>query len=178
MTTLMFGLIVPPMIEKETVMRFFDTVRWVVLACGVAACGVMTSAMAAEDDHPTEGPHHGTLIELGKEDFHAELVHDDATDTITIYILDAAAKKAVPIVAKKLTLNMVAAGKPQQFHLAAKPQEGDPNGLSSAFAATDKTLCQVLDAEDTKGRVIVEIGGKVDVGEVGGHGDHEKEQHN
>ena len=172
MTNLMFGLIVPPMIEKETVMRFFDTVRWVVLACGVAACGVMTSAMAAEDDHPTEGPHHGTLIELGKEDFHAELVHDDATDTITIYILDAAAKKAVPIVAKKLTLNMVAAGKPQQFHLAAKPQEGDPNGLSSAFAATDKTLCQVLDAEDTKGRVNVEIGGKVYVGEVGGHGDH------
>lgn len=160
-------------------MRFFDTVRWLVMACGVVACGVLTSAMAAEDehDHPTEGPHHGTLIELGKEDFHAELVHDDATDTITIYILDAAAKKAVPIVAKKLTLNMVAAGKPQQFHLAAKPQEGDPEGLSSAFSATDKALCQVLDAEGTKGRMNVEIGGKVYVGEVGGHDDHDEEHH-
>ncbi len=41
--------------------------------------------------HPTEGPHHGTLIELGKEEYHAELVHDDKM--VTIYILDSAAKK-------------------------------------------------------------------------------------
>ena len=32
-----------------------------------------------EHDHPSEGPHHGSLIELGKEAYHAELVHDEKT---------------------------------------------------------------------------------------------------
>ncbi|MCE2751496.1 MAG: hypothetical protein LW720_06355 [Pirellula sp.] len=34
--------------------------------------------------HPSEGPHHGSLVELGKEEFHAELVHD--SKSVTIYI--------------------------------------------------------------------------------------------
>ena len=78
--------------------------------------------------HPTEGPHHGALIELGREDYHAELVHDEAANTVTIYILDGAAKDAVAIEAKQLTLNLLVGGKPQQFQLAAMPQSADPEG--------------------------------------------------
>ena len=40
--------------------------------------------------HPSEGPHHGSLIELGNEDYHGELVHDHATGSVTIYLLDSA----------------------------------------------------------------------------------------
>ncbi len=69
--------------------------------------------------HPTEGPHHGTLIELGKEEYHAELVHDDKM--VTIYILDSAAKTAVPIDSLELVINLVHDGKPEQFKLAASP---------------------------------------------------------
>ena len=49
--------------------------------------------------HPSEGPHHGTLVELGNEEFHAEVVHDDKS--VTVYVLDAGATKAVPIDAQR-----------------------------------------------------------------------------
>lgn len=119
--------------------------------------------------HPTEGPHHGTLIELGKEDYHAELVHDDATDTVTIHILDSTATKAVPIPATQLTLNLRVGGKPRQFVLPALVPDGAAAGPTSAFTATDKELCRALDAHDATGRLNVEIGGKVYVGKVGAH---------
>ena len=122
--------------------------------------------------HPTEGPHHGSLIELGKEDYHAELVHDRAADTVTIYLLDGAANEAVAIDAKQLMLNLVVGGKPQQFQLAAQPQASDPEGLSSAFGCTSKPMCSALDAKGMTGRLNVKIMGKVFVGAVGGHSHH------
>ena len=55
--------------------------------------------------HPSEGPHHGTLVELGKEEFHAELVHD--AKSVVIYILDSVAKNAVPIDASEVIVNLL-----------------------------------------------------------------------
>ncbi len=60
-------------------------------------------------DHSSEGPHHGTLVELGKEEYHAEVVH--AGDVVTVYILDARAEKAVPIEATEVTINVLHDGK-------------------------------------------------------------------
>ena len=96
------------------------------IACGLTfttGCGEATKPAAetahhegdghAEHDeagHPEEGPHNGHLIELGKEEYHAELVHDDATHTITLYLLDGSAKKMVPVADKELTINLVADG--------------------------------------------------------------------
>jgi len=119
--------------------------------------------------HPAEGPHHGALIELGREDYHAELVHDDAANTVTIYMLDGAAKDAVPIDAKQLTLNLLVGGKPQQFQLAAQPQLTDPEGRCSAFGCTSEPMCKALDAKGTTGRLNVEVSGKRFVGKLGGH---------
>ena len=95
-------------------MRFMKRFQVVALLCGLATVGARLEAAPAAGHahaHPTEGPHHGALIELGKEDYHAELVHEDATDTVTIYILDSSATKPVPIAAKQLTLNMRAENK-------------------------------------------------------------------
>ena len=149
----------------------------VIVAFSVAvACAV--SAVAAQPKqqkgghahaHPTEGPHRGSLIELGKEDFHAEMVHDHAANAVTIYILDGAAHDAVPIDAKQVTLNLLVTGKPQQFQLAARPQPTDPEGKSSAFGCTSEQMCRVLDAKGTTGRLNVEIAGKMFVGKLGGH---------
>jgi hypothetical protein len=112
---------------KEQVMRVMKHAD-VVIAIGLAMACVAggASAVAAQPTmqnkpqksghvhaHPTEGPHHGALIELGREDYHAELVHDDATNTVTIYMLDGAAKDAVAIDAKQLTVNLLVGGKPQ-----------------------------------------------------------------
>ena len=40
------------------------------------------NTMDSHDDHaghahPSEGPHHGDLIELGNEEYHAEILHDE-----------------------------------------------------------------------------------------------------
>ena len=153
-------------------MHFMTTIRIVALACGLSAiCARLDAAPAAGHPHahPTEGPHHGTLIELGKEDYHAELVHDDATDTVTIHILDATATKSVPTTAKEVTLNMRAGGKPQQFALAARPQKGEAAGAASVFVATGKDLCRAIHEHGASGRLNVEIGGKMYSGKVGGH---------
>ncbi|NBW86722.1 MAG: hypothetical protein EBR23_07825 [Planctomycetia bacterium] len=156
-------------------MRILKCCRSTTLACGIvlAVAGGVDAAPAADRGHahahPGEGPHRGTIIELGKEDYHAELVHDEKTDTVTIHVLDASATKAMPIPAKQLTLNVRAGGKPRQFLIKPVPQVGEPADSSSVFAVTDKELCRALDAPGATGRLNVEIGGKVYVGKLGCH---------
>lgn len=167
-------------VKKEKAMRFMKRFQTVALLCGLVTVGARLEAAPAAGHahaHPTEGPHHGALIELGKEDYHAELVHDDATDTVTIYILDSSATKPVPIAAKQLTLNMRAGGKSQQFMLAAQPQQGEVAGSASAFAASGKQICQAIDAKGASGRLNVDIGGKVYVGNVDGHSHNHNHKH-
>src|SRR5690242_18148959 len=67
-----------------------------------------------EHAHPDEGPHDGHLIELGQEEYHAELVHDDASSTVTLYVLDSTARSAVAIEEETVKLNLVVDGKPAQ----------------------------------------------------------------
>ncbi|QDT92721.1 hypothetical protein [Gimesia algae] len=123
-------------------------------------------------DHPSEGPHHGSLIELGKEAYHAELVHDEKSGAITIYILDGAAKASVPSTAESVQVNVKHDGKGQQFTLAAAPEQGDPEGKSSKFTTQDKTLGELLDEKDTTARLVLEIDGKSFTGEIDAH-DHD-----
>lgn len=111
---------------------------------------------AAHDHaHPTEGPHHGSLIELGNEEYHAELVHD--AESVTIYILDAAAKVAVPISSANITINAVVADAPRQFELAANPDAGDPEGQCSRFQLADADLVKALDSEAAQPKLNVVI---------------------
>jgi hypothetical protein len=114
--------------------------------------------------HPTEGPHHGTLIELGKEEYHAELVHDDKT--VTIYILDGAAKAAVPIDSQELVINLVHDGKPEQFKLPASPDADDPSGKSSRFALQDAHLLEEIEHAHATAKLNVLIGGKSYRGDI------------
>src|SRR5690606_30025752 len=65
-----------------------------------------------DHDHPSEGPHHGQLIELGNEEFHAEIVVEDAKNLITIYLLDGAAKNSVASDEQELVMNVVVNGTP------------------------------------------------------------------
>ena len=106
------------------------------LACGCSPANNSSTGNVTMDgpppatvdahEHPSEGPHHGTLVELGKEEFHAEVVH--AADTITVYILDAHAEKSVPIDATEVTINVLHEGKPEQYKLPATPDANDGVG--------------------------------------------------
>ena len=130
--------------------------------------------------HPSKGPHHGSLIELGDHEYHAELLHDDATKAVTIYILDKSAKKEFAIAGDSVTLNLVVDKKPMQFKLATKLGEGDTEGKSSRFEIVDEKLVEALHGKTTSGRLNVTIKDKPYVGKIEhhnhedhGHGDHD-----
>lgn len=123
-------------------------------------------------DHPSEGPHHGSLIELGKEAYHAELVHDEKSGAVTIYILDGGVKKSVPIKAESVQINAKHDGKGHQFTLAAAPEANDPKGQSSRFSTQDKAVGELLEDHDTEARLVLEIDGKSYTGKIPAH-DHD-----
>lgn len=134
---------------------------------------------AHEDEHPHEGPHHGHLIELGDEEYHAELTHDETTKTVAVYLLDKKATSAVSIEDAEITLNLVIDGAPTPVKLAADPQDGDPEGQSSRFSIVDESVLEALEAESTAGRLNVTIDGKPYIGKIEHHehSEHEHEEH-
>jgi len=125
--------------------------------------------------HPTEGPHHGDLVELGNEEYHAEILHDADAGTITIYVLDGAATEQVPIDATEVMINATHDGKPEQFKLAASPDTNDPQGKSSRFVSNDEELAHHLDEEDAEPRLVLTINGKSYRGVI--THDHEGHEH-
>lgn len=122
-----------------------------------AAAKSGSTAAAHEHAHPAEGPHHGHLIELGREEYHAELVH--VGDQVRIYLLDAAAEKPVTIDAKEILVNVVYKGKPEQFKLAAEPDAGESEGKVSRFSLASAELAGHLENADDEARLNVTING-------------------
>jgi len=133
-------------------------------------------ALGDGHNHPDHGPHDGDLIELGGEDYHAELVHDHEQGTVTIYLLDSSAKKLMPIDATVVTINLTHDGNPEQFKLKASPEESDPDGNSSRFVSSDPHLAKDLDNEKTQGRLVVKIKGQQFTGKIEHH-DHAGHNH-
>jgi hypothetical protein len=166
--------------------RTFAICVSIALAAGLAAfagCGdtkkgktkTGTSTAKKDDhDHAHEGPHGGDLIEL--DDYHAEFVHDEATQKMTFYILDGEAKKGVPISASEVVVNYVAEGKPQQTKVPAKPDEGEKEGESSRFEIVSKELCDAIcDNPKANAKLVVMINDKSYTGAIEHHEhDHDK----
>ena len=123
-------------------------------------------------NHPTEGPHHGSLIELGDEEYHGEFLHDEKAGTVTVYVLDSAAKKVVPVAAGTTTINVRLKDGAKSFQLKASPAEGDPAGKSSRFVSSEKALHEAIDAEGAEARFRVTIGGTPYSGKIPAH-DHD-----
>lgn len=126
-----------------------------------------------EHAHPEKGPQGGRLIEFGREEYHGELVHDDANKSVTLYLLDSKAVEPVAVTNAELTLNLIVDGKPQQAKLTAAPQAGDKEGEASRFTTTDDLAFAALEEEHTTGRVNVTIGDKSYTGEIQGGHEHE-----
>lgn len=126
-----------------------------------------TSSTPAADvhNHPTEGPHHGDLVELGNEEYHAEIVHGDGGQ-VTVYILDSQAAAAVPIDASEVVINLSHDGQAEQFKLPAAADANDPAGKSSRYTLTDEELASDLDAEGTAAKVVITIDGKPFSGKI------------
>jgi hypothetical protein len=130
-----------------------------------------------EHAHASEGPHGGTLIELGNEEYHAELVHDEQAGSVTIYLLDSAAKVSVPIEAADVSINLAHEGRGEQFKLSASADESDPQGKSSRFVSTDAELAEELDHEHAEAQLAVTINGKPYRGTIEHHNGHDEGEH-
>lgn len=124
--------------------------------------------------HPEHGPHGGELVELGKEAFHIEFVHD--TSGVVFYVLDGAVVDFVAIEAETLTVSLKRDGTVKSFELAASPQPEDPAGNSSRFASSDPVFVQWMDAE-AEGAVVVAINGKSYTGKIVHDHDHAGHNH-
>lgn len=157
----------------------FAVLTFGLVGCQDAGTTVATSSPAATADghddhaHPTEGPHHGSLIELGNEEYHGELVHDEAAGSVTIYVLDAAATGQVPIEETEITINLKHDGQPKQFKLAASPDSGDPEGKSSRFVSTDAELGEHLHDDAAEPKLVLTIQGKSFRGTIVHDHDHD-----
>ncbi len=108
-----------------------------------------------------EAPHGGTLVALGDHEYHAEIVWDEDAKSITVYVLDGEAAKAVPINATTITLAIGTGDDTQSHAFAAQPLDGEPDGKSSRFASTDKDLFELFhDNDKTAGQIDLTIGDK------------------
>jgi hypothetical protein len=123
-------------------------------AC-VALLLALVSFKCAAEDHKHEdhkAPHGGTLLEVGEDAAHVEVVHDEKAGKVTLYILDKEAKNGVAIKdAPKLNLK-TDAGNKQVDTTAVEAKDG----AASKFEATNEVLKQ----HGLKGRIALSLDGK------------------
>lgn len=129
---------------------------------------------APHDDHHhghgAEGPHHGSLIELGEDEFHAELVVDGKTHTIRLYLLGADAKSPATTAATEVTVT------PEEgAPLVLKAAADQPEGEISLFELTDeKAVHEIAEAGYIHGSLAIRVGEKDFNAAIDAHfhGDH------
>lgn len=117
------------------------------------------------DDHAhvhehAHGPHDGHIVELGGEDYHAEITLDATTRKLTAYLLAADLKTPLPTDAAHVSVRLKVGDETQELLLTPQPQAGDGDGKASQFTQTEGTLPEsIKDAEGLEGEVVVSISG-------------------
>lgn len=106
----------------------------------LVAFAVVSNSYAEHEHH---APHHGTLIVLGEEFAHLELVLDGATGTLSAYSLDGEAENAIPLTQSEIIIKITPQND-EQFDLALKalenPLTGETAGNTSEFKGQSETL--------------------------------------
>ncbi len=108
--------------------------------------------------HYGAGPHGGSLIELGGDDYHAELVLDHGAHAIRIFLLKSDAKTPLLTKSAEATITL---DKDQKLSLKATPLEGEIEGQSSRFELLDDAFVhKLLDSGFLHGDLSIKIDGK------------------
>ena len=106
------------------------------------------------------GPNGGHIIELGEEEFHAEVAMDKDRK-LTVYLLDEAVKAAKPV--ENGTMQIVTKVDTQDvtLDLVAAPLDGEKDGKCSRFElAADKVPGAIMDIEGLTGDLSLKFGDK------------------
>lgn len=127
--------------------------------------------------HPAQGPHGGHVVELGSPQHHAELLHDEATGTLTVHLLDAEVKNPVRIAENQIALTTQRDGEFVTIVLTAVTDGENTDEGNSHFAVVDAALCDaMLHTEKFIARLSATIDGASRTGTIE-HTPHEHEGH-
>lgn len=115
----------------------------------------------AGHDHAHHGPHGGHIMAIGQEQYHAEWTHDEE-GKITFYILDAEAKKEVPIAAEKITIEVKIGEKDPILYelLAVSPSAEEKK--TAQFEIVDKDLLGAIELLDPEKGVAATLNVEID----------------
>jgi hypothetical protein len=133
--------------------------------CESKNVGVGKNPTTTDEHEHHHGPNEGELIELGNEEYHAELLQVPDGDVVTVFILDKEAKNAVPTATEAVVVRMTLGDKPIEFRLTPNPKEGEPAGSSSRFESKEEPLRAALAHQTAKRELEVKIGDKTYKGE-------------
>ena len=118
-------------------------------------------------DHATVGPHGGHLVELAepgkeiKEEYHVEWDHEE-NGIITVWILDGAAKKTVPIAADSIFIEVKSGEMTEAYELAAVDRTSGENASAFKFEVMSKALLGKLETvgKTVSATIRVDVNGK------------------
>ncbi len=120
-------------------------------------------------EHGAAGPHGGAIVELGDEEYHAEVVVDGKTHTLQVYLLGPDAKTSAAVGAQEAA---VTTEDNQTLTLKAVPQAGDAKDKASKFELADEgAVDALLKAGFLHGSLQLEINGKPFRGDIDAHFD-------
>jgi hypothetical protein len=116
---------------------------WAVSACATDPAPAETEA-GTEGHHEHTAPHGGTLVELGDEFAHVELVFESGAGRIAAFVLDGEAEQAVRLAQPTLPIVLEAppglAGRPLELAPVASKLTGERVGDASEFVFADARL--------------------------------------
>jgi hypothetical protein len=131
----------------------------------------------AHDDHDQDlgaGPHGGAIVELGDDEYHAEIVIDAKSHALRAFLYGPDAKTAAAVAAAEIA---IVTEDQKTLKLKAAPQDGDGEGKASKFELIDEaSVGQVVSAGFLHGSLQIEVDGKPYRGDVDAHfdgGSHE-----
>lgn len=131
-----------------------------------------------EHKHAEHGPHGGPLVELGDEEYHAEVLLDEKANVVTVHVLDGEAKDAVAIESKEIIINVRHGKKPKQYRLSsftskAPGSSESKEAKSSRFTLKSADLIEDLHHEDRPALLRLSISGKNYSGKIDLAHDHD-----
>lgn len=130
--------------------------------------------------HGHHGPNGGDIVEVGNEEYHAEVTVDEASNRVDVYILGSDAKTAKPIESTEISLSFKHGEEVEDFKLAAAALDGEPEGQSSKFTLTSEEFFEELHEHSEGATLTFTAGEETLTGTVHHsheHGDHEHGDH-
>jgi hypothetical protein len=122
------------MIRTAMAVVFAGVVTMFVGCSAEAPQPVPQAESAKHEDHAHQSQHGGTVVAIGRENYHAEAVFEKG-GTLRLYLLGADETKIQEIEAKPLDAFARTAGdtEAEKFVLKPEPQTGDKPGMTSLF---------------------------------------------